>query len=468
MALKRFKIIYGPLAVRATPSLYGIRLGELPASAEIDVEANSRTDAEGFAWWKLATGSWVMEKRLDNYYIYLAEIKAPERLMFRVIEGPLSVREQPGLTSTRVGTIPVGTLLEVEPESRTELHDFVWWKHVSGFGWSAERKTDDTYILLAREGEADLPEEPPTGGQPDDDDGQVEIPGSEIAFFRVTVGPLPIYTQPRLNATRVGQFAVGEEFASVQNNKLEADGYIWRVHDRGWSTQRTVDRSHVFIERIESLTPKPPAGGGETRLKMPDGSELSVPRLFTRSPLDIARIKWIQYYGNTKFAYKIWGEGLRWYKYSQGLHGGFDYGNHELGTPIFAGMDGYILRVNRFTKTYSPNFITVTNGLFTVIYGHLGGVNSFRVGERVTPDTILGYIDAGGQNHLHLEVRARSIWIINPLLAMADSVRNPILTKYRINDEHFYRDDSWSIWQAPFDQPVLRLAGTLIGPHAQP
>lgn len=495
MQVKRFRVVDGPLSIRAEPRLTSTKLGEVPIGVELDVDANSRTEADGFIWWMHSTG-WSAERRLDGQFTFLAGIEITDAaptlssqtaaaaiFVFKVIDGPVSVRTDPSIRARKKGEIPLGARLEVDSNSRVEADGFVWWKH--SVGWSAERKIDNSYIILERLPDVVTPPAPPptSGGgttppppvvtPPPNPTDTVEIPspiGEPVEiYFRIINGPLSIRAEPTVSAKKLGELQNGAEISCWQKDKVESDGYVWRKHQLGWSAQRTSDRRMVYMQRITALSPAPPPPPQieGTSLKLPDGSTVIVPRLFTRSPLDIDRVKWIQYFGNSRFAQRIWSEGKTWYRYCQGLHGGFDYGNNDMGTPIFAGMDGVVQRVNRMSSTYSPNYLTVTNSQFTIIYGHLGGMNDFRVGEIVTPDTIVGYIDAGGQNHLHLELRVKSIWIINPLLAMTDAVRDPILQKYSKYSDHFFRDGAWGMWQDPFDQPVLRLSGPPMGPQAR-
>lgn len=471
--IRQFKIIDGPLSVRSTPSLGADRLGEIPVGTVIDVSETKTAD--NFIWWKHSSG-WSAERRLDNFYIFMEEVISggnidTNKSYFKIIDGPLSVRNSPRLGASKVGELEVGITISVDPDSRTEADNYIWWKH--DLGWSAERNTGNTYILMTQTTAptTDTGSTPDTGTDSTPDTGtdsggdtstQPEDTGpvdTEELIFRVLTG-VSIRETPSLSGTRKGQLATGDIIKSTQ--KAKADNYVWRKHSSGWSAQKSeLLDTEVYMERVEADDYDP-----SKMVTLPDGTSFLPQTLFTRTPLDFNKLEWVQYFGNTRFAHKIWGEGTRWYKYCQGLHGGFDYGNSQAGTPIYAGVNGTVLQAHLNSSVYAPNYLRVKIGNYLIIYGHLANAVNFPVGATVTPNTIVGYIDAGGQNHLHLEVRYNTFWIINPFLVMDDSLVQPILNKFGTYGKHFYGDNGYSLWQDPFDQPILRLSGTApIGPH---
>lgn len=472
---KRFRIVAGPLSIRTEPHLGAPRLGELPVGVDIDVDADSRREADGFIWWYHANG-WSAERRLDNRFVFMQAFvdltpapDAAETLSFVVVNGPVSVRARPTVSALRRGEVANGVVIKVQADSRTVADGYIWWQHAQG--WSAERTLDSRYVIMRPA----PPETPPVGTPPPEDTGTrppiptpapVEPPGTP-RYFRVTAPRVNVRALPALAAARVGELLSGNEISTTLGERTEADGHVWWRHARGWSAERTLDNRVIYLESITALSPQQPVlqPDGRTVL-LPDGKTFEIQEFFQRSPMDFSAIQWIQYYGNTQFAQRIWAEGKQWYRYSQGLHGGFDYGNAIFGTPLYAGVHGNVTAIYRNSLTYAPNYIEISVGSYvSVIYGHITNLPDLQPGYRVVPNTIIGYVDAGGQNHLHLEVRYRGLWILNPLLLMNAAVRDPILTRFLSYDEHFYRDNTWNQWLSPFDQPVLKLGGPIIGPH---
>ncbi len=468
---KRFRIIDGPLSVRAEPRLSATKRGELAIGGELEVDADSRREADGFVWWQHA-GGWSAERRLDNRFVFLQEITSPtpsdtppmpqSMLTFKVVNGPVSIRLEPSRSAARLGEVPNGNLLHVQKDSRKEAEGYVWWRHA--LGWSAERTVDGSYVIMEQVTQSALPSTAgtrpplPTSPQPAD-------PPNTPRYFRVVTPFLNVRNAPAIAGVKLGELKNGDEISTRVGDRAEADGFVWWKHASGWSVERRIDGSQIYMERISALTPSIPSVGTDGRtVILPDGSTFVVQEFITRSPMNITDVQWVQYFGNSQFAYRIWSEGKQWYKYSQGLHGGFDYGSSRAGTLLYAGVEGQVFEVFRNSATYSPNYVQVTVGPYLLIYGHMTNVPNLKKGQRVVPDTVVGYVDAGGQNHLHLEVRYKLWWILNPLLVMTPAVRDQILSRYTDYTSHFYRDATWSQWQDPFDQPVLRLSGPLIGP----
>lgn len=559
-----YQVIDGPLSVRATPGTGGARAGELPNGITIEVEAASRTVADGFVWWKHTMG-WSAEGSADGKTVFMqqtTQAQAPspsgETSFYQVTNGPVSIRANPDATSTKLGELPNGTVIEVLPDGRATGGGFSWVKH--GRGWSALGKADGTaaFMLPTSAPTSPSPVQPdnpapvaPTPTTPTDPiktpepttepepekirffqitDGPVTIrkapdPSSEkvgeiangvfievdpnsrtvnagfiywqhskgwsaerrigagapfmtpsaeppppapavdltvtadgtpIQFFEVVEGPISIRSEPSLSAARLGQFSAGEQFEVIQRSRTENQGYVWWQHSKGWSPERKVGSESAYVTVIPKLS-----------RKVVDG----VPYLpvIVQHPVALADTQWIQYYGNTTFAYKLRFEGKFWYNYCQSLHGGFDYGTSKP-VPIVAGAEGTVIDVNLNKATYAPNYTRVKVGPYIFIYGHMARPSMFNVGDSVGPNTVMGFIDAGGQNHLHFEVRF-GLKLINPLEVMIEERRNEITARFKDYAKHFHASPSWNLWQNPYDQPVLNLQNkgseVIIGPHAR-
>ena len=76
--------------------------------------------------------------------------------------------------------------------------------------------------------------------------------------------------------------------------------------------------------------------------------------------------------------------------------------------------------------------------------------------------------------HVHLEIRYKDSYILNPLLFMSSRMVNEFVERFplrvgRADDTHvmrFMQTETWDRWLTPLDQPVIRLGGELIGPTA--
>lgn len=368
---------------------------------------------------------------------------------FRVINAPLNIRNAPGINGTTViGTFAVNQTFTEIGEPR-EVDGFRWIQHERG--WSAERSLTDGRVF------AELVTESAPAAAPQ---------AAARRTLRVTTPVLNIRSAPSLSAPVLGGALSGERLTETAEAQ-EADGFRWIRHERGWSAERTLDSSEIYAVEVQESTPITPP----ERVELPDGTSFTPAELITRLPIALGQIQWIQYFGNTRFAYNLTTDRnvqrRRAYLYAQGLHGGLDLGNPNADVSVFAGMTGRVTAVRLNTDSYAPNFVMITNGAYTVIYGHIANV-AVSLGQTVTPDTRLATVDTahnGANAHLHLEVRYQGQWIINPLLVMRADLRQTLLDKF---DNYAAEFQPFDKWQTPLDQPVLRLSNPLqailIGP----
>ena len=142
------------------------------------------------------------------------------------------------------------------------------------------------------------------------------------------------------------------------------------------------------------------------------------------------------------------------------MHSGLDFGNNNAGIPVYAGVDCAFVKNDKYG-------IFTKSGSYTFIYQHLTNTTSFSAGQPISVDTKLGELDPTvGLRHLHFEIRYKEIWIVNPLLLMPDEMVSSIIDKFVPGPRYFYKSGAWNKWQTPMDQPVIELAGPLIGPTA--
>src|SRR5260221_8840809 len=90
---------------------------------------------------------------------------------------------------------------------------------------------------------------------------------------------------------------------------------------------------------------------------------------FQRLPLDLKDIYYFYYYGNTEFAFTD-GKKNNYDGYSQGLHGGLDFGHGGGGVNVHAGVDG-IFDYGGDQKAFKPNRVGILVGRFRIFYGPL-------------------------------------------------------------------------------------------------
>jgi len=380
--------------------------------------------------------------------------------VFQVGSVGVRVRSAPGLQGATLKYLSPGQSLQVDSGSRTEADGYVWWKHAEG--WSAERNVDGSEVYLVESVPVVSP--PPQRSAPVIDstvDQESEEPSAKKAFQVGSVG-VRVRSAPGLQGATVKYLSPGQSLQVDPGSRTEADGYVWWKHAEGWSAERSVDGSEVYLVESVPVTVSTPPASVDT----PDGDKLPLlNELFKRLPVNLEQTQWWQYYGNNVFAYDLWREGKRWYKYAQGLHAGLDFGNSNTrGVLVRAGVEGVFHKHD--TSAYRPNALWVKVGDYTLIYGHLTNPRSFQPGQPIGASTVLGEIEFGGQQHLHLEVRYQNCWIVNPLLLMPAVMREGLFQKFPPSGEYFYRGGGWTRWQTPLDQPMLKLSGELIGPHA--
>lgn len=449
------KVVNGPVSIRSYPDPASQWIGEIPNEMVIEVAPGSRTVGGGYVYYRHSRG-WSASGSADGREVYMipSDVMMPDVVVtmpdvpvgiFKVVAGPISIRTHPSTSSERIGELPENVTIEVDPKSMTIADEFVWWRH--HLGWSVERRVDNRGLFMARVPAMLNPPLPQPGTWPD---------GSPYRFFEVIDGPITIRKDPDIAAERTGTLFNGEQIVVEPSSRQARGGMVWWRHPQGWSVERPIGGTRVFMQPLKALTRKPSTGGFNP---LP---------IFTRHPLALSDTQWIQYFGNTRFAYNLRVRKLYWYNYCQGLHGGFDYGTNRA-LPVVAGVQGAVIDVRTDTHVYAPNFCRVRVGPFMVIYGHLADPVQFDPGTTVNPDTVLGHIEAGGQNHVHLEVRYRN-QIVNPLLLMPDEMREQIVGRWKDNTKHFYSSVVWDQWKTPFDQPILELQmkgrEQIIGPHA--
>jgi uncharacterized protein YvpB len=177
---KPFKVVFrSNLRVRKEPRL-------LPSTIDpnnfyvfgeiVYVDPKTRAVADDYIWWQHELG-WSASQRFDGTeYLMLpvdaqgnviqedhtkpleetkpVEVPRPEPLKFRVVANGTRVRSEPraGSDTLTDKKLAAGEIVTVDPTTRTEANDYIWWKH--DLGWSASQSVDGSQVLmeLIREG----------------------------------------------------------------------------------------------------------------------------------------------------------------------------------------------------------------------------------------------------------------------------------------------------------------------------
>lgn len=361
-------------------------------------------------------------------------------------------------------------MLEVKSGRRVR----VWWPGVEA---TAEDTPADDALPAPSPAETSYPADvvPPAADIPstpvDPDPEPVETTPAADAVTEFVVGRAQVRVRGGAGLTfaHVKWLNPGERLNIVPDSRTEADGYIWWQHDAGWSAEKNLAGTQIFLYSPAEFEDRPALEDVPQFVDgLPDPATLPLlDTLFKRLPVALSQTRWWQYFGNNVFAYNLWAQGKTWYSYAQGLHGGVDFGNStDAGVKVYAGVENGVF--NKKDTAYTrPNGMWVTVGDYTIIYGHLTNVPDLQPGAAVGVDTVLGEIQLGGQNHLHLEIRYKGQYIVNPILFFSPTDRDAIVSKWPPGSRYFYQGGGWSEWITPLDQPVLKLGGELIGPHAR-
>lgn len=497
-----YKVTDGPLTIRTAAS--GTALyNKLQTGDVITVKTDSRTEKGGYVWWEHDAG-WSAERSIDGSSIFMTavteqstsvldqlddgddskstesattESTTTETKYFEVTDGPLKVRTSP--TGTALSRqLTTGERISVDPTSTTETNGYIWWKHDAG--WSAERSVDNRDVFMKEVSSLKVETTDTEAMQEETQTAREKVVLPELSgtvAFQVAQD-VKVRNKPSTDPQGwiIKTLSRGTSINCNTDTVTEADGYYWLEHDQnGWSAWQDVYGETVFMAEPGSIPGLVYIG--------PDGPDVTglpgYQSLITRLPVNLDDTDWWQYFGNNVFAY-VNGKSYNYDGYSQGLHGGLDFGNSaRSGIPVYAGLEATYIK----TIVSPPNNkVILESGDFTIIYQHVINMAGFSSGQTLSPDTQIAQIhhsSQGGWNHLHFEIRyMNEAWIVNPLALMAPELVKQIVTKFdptkanvdwtKTNSVYnfFYKDDVWDKWITPLDQPVIKRAGSVIGPRA--
>ncbi|MBX3085091.1 MAG: cellulase family glycosylhydrolase [Anaerolineae bacterium] len=422
--------------------------------------------------WKAAVPGLLKSPSVEDNTKRVASIASPTLewppeviKVFVITDGPVSVRTQPRRvpeTLIKGLLLNTGQRIEMDGMSRIETDGYVWWRHKDG--WSAEKSLTTSEVNMVEEVSTPQPMQPiidasiptsstATGTMPAmTPPPKLDAPDlTTTKTLRVIDGPVVVRDAPTREPRALikgKSFRTGQRIEVDANSRTEAEDYVWWRHKDGWSAERSLsDPAQVFM--IEDT--------GSTAVT---GNVM-----FERLPLDLSVMQWFYYYGNTEFAFKF-GTSKSYDAYSQGLHGGLDFG-HPGGAPIVAGLSasaqGKCTYVGNQRK-FPPNRVDIQVGPYLLIYGHVANPNFNLQGQLVGPDTPIGVID-GEMRHMHLEIRLGGK-IVNPLPFFPKPLEDAVLAKFPPRGEFGFHSFGGK-WEAPFDQPDIDVGGVVKGPRGK-
>lgn len=425
--------------------------------------------------------------------------------LFRVVSGDgVKIRSSPTRQAQDLGLLEFGAVVQVDPDTRDEADEHIWWEHDGG--WSAERPQVGDEVFLT----AMMPVE---SGQRTRERPET-IPAARFTKrYQVVTSKLNIRSDHDEHSDNRGSLANGAIIIVDPASRFEGDAFIWLEHEQGWSAECPLDRSELFLfEEVEEDEIPEAFSLPPLQFPLSDDEPLNVntlklrDRLFQRLPVDRELVRVLQHFGNTRFAFNRGfqtppppGKGL-YDRFFQGLHPGIDFGNRDNDQliPVVSGISGqHIPKVVRIIRdSYRPVGVRVKAGPYDIIYGHLRDDEDLVPdGTILTADSLIGNIatradiaafDAahpenplGFAPHLHFEIRfafGSETTILNPLLFFPHSVREtvahhpPSAQEMFAYQQHFYieptKSPSWTKWGDPFAQPVIRKDQSLIGPRS--
>lgn len=206
-----------------------------------------------------------------------------------------------------------------------------------------------------------------------------------LDFRGMIVNPPVLHVRdfPSLEARIIGSLVKGDVVEwTPPLEQFEADGYMWVKHKLGWTARNSI--GHVLLEDFGTFG-----------------------TLFVALPVDTRLITWAQPFGDTYQAREFHQET---YEYSNGQHGGIDFGTSIDNVPVYAATRGVVI-----SKTDTGIILSVPP--YTVVYEHMSSIpTEINEGDIVEPSTYLGMVnfDNPKNAHLHLEVRYRNSLIVNP------------------------------------------------------
>ena len=293
------------------------------------------------------------------------------------------------------------------------------------------------------------------------------LPNSGIHIFQAIDSTVNIRSGAGLVFEKTGVLLEDQTFKANLNEStyIDADGYKWveRIGG-GFVAMGNINTGILLVNVVSEDTFE--GRIGNTNISQHSIDIANLPVLFDRLPIQIGRVEWVQYFGNTTYAFDhghTWG----YQNYSQGLHGGLDLGNWKTEHLVYAGVTGKLVHRN-------GDSVQIRSGDYVIIYEHLDNTAGFQALGDISPNTIIGTLDISSNRlrHVHIEVRykdsADNTWILNPLQLIPQELIEQVVNKFNpLTGNYFYQSVTWDKWTDIFEQPVLQLGGRVIGPRGR-
>ena len=82
---------------------------------------------------------------------------------------------------------------------------------------------------------------------------------AEKTIFQVGPNQVRVRSAPGLQGAMVRWLEPGTQIEALPNSRTEADGYIWWQHGGGWTAERHISGSPVYLfEAVPAPTPSAP------------------------------------------------------------------------------------------------------------------------------------------------------------------------------------------------------------------
>ena len=270
--------------------------------------------------------------------------------------------------------------------------------------------------------------------------------------------------------THWGRYSVwpyGDTFYANLSIATDTDGYVWvqRNDSKNWvaickNTDAGYEKWAEIVNNNTSVSK-----WRKVELSRPELPSIEIHRL----PLNIDDVIWVQFYGNTWYAYSTMNGNRSIYdNYYQGLHGGLDFGiryGRNNSQRVYFSTPGKIVNIDN-------NDVSIRLGDYIIRYVHITPNPMLKVGQEIGHGEYAGDIhDEGGNSHLHFEIRyvdGSNTWIVNPLQLMNSSHAQDIINRFYESkkERHFHYTLDWNHWITPLDQPIIKYRGAMIAPKA--
>lgn len=501
--------------------IHSLKIRDIPAgkftgnhlgySTIIEVDYEKRVEQDGFIWIQHSQGWTAIRpiKLSEGQRAYVRDIthEVPASgVKFKVTWGSLNIRKTPNGDYNEYMLLRDDMMIgEIIPDGQPTDGGHIWWKQP--MGWVSEKQGSVTYMERlgnVSNPRADLtapPEplinptststtttviskEPETKTKTPTRLGRPAVERPRYYYLVTDPDGMSIRKAASARAEKTGLYARTDMIFTSYDEEPQPDSdnkYLWVKHVSGdfFVALGPVNGSQVWMQRIDDRGDYAPA-----ILSTHDIDTLPSWRsLFTGLPVDlpqkILKVEpaWFQYFGNNVFAFTD-GSNYNYDGYSQGLHGGLDFGSSTTSMNVYARLDGKVIKI--IDNNGAMNQIHVESGPYLVIYQHLEDNPPVQLNQVVAPDTLIGKTKFGIQrdalDHLHLEVRYRSKMIVNPLELFPDEYIQQIMDRFnpeakssKVTSEllYFMKTSTWNQWADPFGQPVIWNRGPVIGPKAR-